>query len=1591
MSSPDQAQTPLMRALDRGRSVQLQEIESIFAHDPLTLNAQDEDGWTALMYACRYAHPQAANFLIRNHAKTNIQSRDGFTAIMLAVRSGQREIVTLLEKNNADLSMRTKNGYSALMLASCDPLEENHKAEDLAKCVKVCWASGADANLREANGFDALKLAKHHGCKEVVSFLTFVNGQETDLAAPFGSTLPRSAIKKKVKTWFDGDQLEHSLSKEMAAGIDASHVFIVFVTERYMLKLMRSERLPRSPCSTGSSDSVATEQSDASASTDDTSSSEGSYSAREFKYAISMRKTVIPVVLEPSMLPGGEKWPWQGPLNFDLGDPAGMMRSFLNLTGSGDDAAARTGRGESRLSSDEEHYHEDEGSLAGSVRHHRLWSRSDRKLGKDEAMKNSIRDLTANDLHIIRALDEKRKHALLNFDVDRRELDRLAVLLRARLHLSVHRRLIHAYEDCFRGVDAVSWLVSNSVCTDPEDAKNVLRHLLYRRIILRIDHTKPLLNSAIHSMAPSLAEWRRRKQLDWYQTGVQKYSMGALYTFNVGAFAKYKLVVRLVAGRGLRYTRHNRILGRWEPKRIAPLASVTLGSITANTSVEEKTSEPRWDESFTFYFDYTLPRHDEVWIKVFDFRELGESFPLGVVCVPTKRILKQCRVSADRIPPIFAQDAPGWLSWHPLLPPATAREPDEVRGGELQIEFQVITNIVDTPDATVHDECRPKREEVHSPQDTVDPEAHSRLDSDHHRDRSPSTLPRSVMQYQHVDRRPEKEIYAQRALLDAQQEPHEPSTVSRKAKAASPDQNTRNAAQTQEFSVPVERWQTCITSLEIRDVTDVAPGTVTWIEVLAHSPKRSAHLAKRRAEASKGKRRDMENDTGVIARKRSPRFLWPKDGRPVVKAGAVNLPIPDDVAKYTILEFRLVRRKDLLTSVVCGRGKMNLQYIRRTEDLDSDSDSDADDDDSAFDDDDEDGVITRVETEVDLDRSEVDLDSVGLQRRLAPSKTQDSLPTSGGSTVGDEDDKSQIPSVDDLKPQPPIDPTHQDAHFVVLRKQAAFKRNIKIKCGQIYCYAKMRPLLHDEDHFDIDESLSIVDPAQDANIDIEDALKAVVSTNADDVPKPIEIPAPLTNLYVDETVPGTVQQIALALLGTNSKFAMQFAKERKNTNVVVGPWKLPDDESQDAGGGGDGQGNATDGKNTAEQEETDAEAGSKRLANPAHETASVGKASNASANVESEKDTNDSESSLTDLPEGSIRGMFKEKASSTAASRRPLSVTTRSEQTIRVDNDNDDDAAGRNKAKSEAQLMPGDEIARSPSDPVSAAPSSANDRNRGHNNQAGKTGNQGSSKAPSTKTSASPEVAKEASRGEGSKSRPPLARQESIHAMQAGKIVDSVTYPTRTLTFTIPASSLTKSSDCTEVQRIVRMDPGGFIFTSTGETPGVPYGERFYVHVQFAVAYVSPTESRVCISGEVRYYEGKPPPTFPIKGFILSGVKSGHTDAYTHEIKMLRDYLLAKNRQSRTAKPAKKSKTEQEPPAPPSKPSALERAARFLRLVLALVLGTLTLYLVFVVLLAAFQDRTARDVLRAHRALAAARLGDLRHALAAAAASSELI
>ncbi|CAK9051210.1 unnamed protein product [Durusdinium trenchii] len=126
------------------------------------VNAEDQDGSTALMIAAHNRHLEVVRVLLEAGADKNAARQDGATALFAAAFSGQLEVVRMLIEAAADKNAATAEGGTALMTAAF------HGHFEVAQLL---LDAGADKNAAMQDGSTALMFAAGSGHLEVVQVL----------------------------------------------------------------------------------------------------------------------------------------------------------------------------------------------------------------------------------------------------------------------------------------------------------------------------------------------------------------------------------------------------------------------------------------------------------------------------------------------------------------------------------------------------------------------------------------------------------------------------------------------------------------------------------------------------------------------------------------------------------------------------------------------------------------------------------------------------------------------------------------------------------------------------------------------------------------------------------------------------------------------------------------------------------------------------------------------------------------------------------------------------------------------------------------------------------------------------------------------------------------------------------------------------------------------------------------------------------------------------------------------------------------------------------------------------------------------------
>ena len=141
------------------------------------VNAQDNNGYTALIRAIKGGFKNIVQLLLHKGADVNVKS-GGTTALMEASYNGFKEVVQLLIDNGAEVNS------TALMGAS----QNGHK-----DVVQLLIDNGAEVNAKDC-GITALMYASGNGHKDVVQIL-IENGADVNVKDTFdGETASKTAL-----------------------------------------------------------------------------------------------------------------------------------------------------------------------------------------------------------------------------------------------------------------------------------------------------------------------------------------------------------------------------------------------------------------------------------------------------------------------------------------------------------------------------------------------------------------------------------------------------------------------------------------------------------------------------------------------------------------------------------------------------------------------------------------------------------------------------------------------------------------------------------------------------------------------------------------------------------------------------------------------------------------------------------------------------------------------------------------------------------------------------------------------------------------------------------------------------------------------------------------------------------------------------------------------------------------------------------------------------------------------------------------------------------------------------------------------------
>ena len=150
---------PIVEAAKNG---DFQSVKNILGNDPTKLDSKDEEGYTALHWACMRAHWDIAEYLIEKGADLNVVGGDGGTQINWAVHHDNVDIIKILIEKGAKLNIRNQWGMTELHTAIW---------RGNIHVVEYLLDHGSDPTIKTNEGWTAMHYAYRSGHDDVIALL----------------------------------------------------------------------------------------------------------------------------------------------------------------------------------------------------------------------------------------------------------------------------------------------------------------------------------------------------------------------------------------------------------------------------------------------------------------------------------------------------------------------------------------------------------------------------------------------------------------------------------------------------------------------------------------------------------------------------------------------------------------------------------------------------------------------------------------------------------------------------------------------------------------------------------------------------------------------------------------------------------------------------------------------------------------------------------------------------------------------------------------------------------------------------------------------------------------------------------------------------------------------------------------------------------------------------------------------------------------------------------------------------------------------------------------------------------------------------
>lgn len=120
------------------------------------INAQGDDGCTALLLACCHGFAEAAELLLERGANVHLLTTGGASPLQMAAQNGHLAIVRSLLQRGADVNLRDQDGTTPLIAACRNLIRE----DDYPQLIQELLGAGALAHFVNRRGESAVELAE---------------------------------------------------------------------------------------------------------------------------------------------------------------------------------------------------------------------------------------------------------------------------------------------------------------------------------------------------------------------------------------------------------------------------------------------------------------------------------------------------------------------------------------------------------------------------------------------------------------------------------------------------------------------------------------------------------------------------------------------------------------------------------------------------------------------------------------------------------------------------------------------------------------------------------------------------------------------------------------------------------------------------------------------------------------------------------------------------------------------------------------------------------------------------------------------------------------------------------------------------------------------------------------------------------------------------------------------------------------------------------------------------------------------------------------------------------------------------------------